>query len=108
MRINDQSIGIGEVVPPQGPQFLLAADIPHSEHYILVLNLLNIETYNMIKGVVSLNMRTNEAINVIGAKLEKKYSRLRLDPKGTKHKQTGNRFVPMVGTVERTSPMCSL
>jgi len=44
MRINDQSIGIGEVVPPQGPQFLLAADIPHSEHYILVLNLLNIET----------------------------------------------------------------
>ena len=55
MRINDQSIGIGEVVPPQGPQFLLAADIPHSEHYILVLNLLNIETYNMIKGMVSPN-----------------------------------------------------
>jgi len=43
MRINDQSIGIGEVVPPQGPQFLLATDIPHSENYILVLNLLNIE-----------------------------------------------------------------
>jgi hypothetical protein len=56
MRINDQSIGIGEVVPPQGPQFLLAANIPHSEHYILVLNLLNIETYSMIKGMVSLNM----------------------------------------------------
>ena len=72
MRINDQSICIGEVVPPQGPQFLLAADIPHSENYILVLNLLNIETYNMIEGMVSLNMRTNEAINVIGAKLEKK------------------------------------
>ena len=73
MGINDQSIGIGEVVPPQGPQFLLAADIPHSENYILVLNLLNIETYNMIKGMVSPNTWMNEAINTIAAKLEKKY-----------------------------------
>jgi hypothetical protein len=55
MRINDQSICVVEVVPPQGPQFLLATDVPHSKHYILVLNLLNIETCNMIIGMVYMN-----------------------------------------------------
>ena len=65
MRVNnDQSIGIVEVVPPQGPELLLATNIPHSEHYILVLNLLNIETYNMIKCMLSLNIRMNESISM--------------------------------------------
>jgi hypothetical protein len=39
-----QAIGIIEVMPPQGPQLLLAANIPHGKHHILVLNFLNIET----------------------------------------------------------------
>jgi hypothetical protein len=54
MIVNDQSIGVVEVVPPQGPQFLLAANIPYSEHYILVLNLLNIKTCNTKQSVRSL------------------------------------------------------
>jgi hypothetical protein len=54
MIVNDQSIGVVEVVPPQGPQFFLAANIPYSEHYILVLNLLNIKTCNTKQSVRSL------------------------------------------------------
>jgi hypothetical protein len=59
---NDQSISVVEVVPPQGPELLLATNIPHGEHYILVLNLLNIETYNVIKCMLSLNIWTDESI----------------------------------------------
>jgi hypothetical protein len=58
-------------VPPQGPELLLATNIPHSEHYILVLNLLNIETYNVIKCMLSLNIRMNKSISMAGAELDK-------------------------------------
>ena len=39
-----KSIGIVEVMPPQGPELFLATNIPNCEHHILVLNFLHIET----------------------------------------------------------------
>ena len=41
----DEPLGVLEVVAPQGPDFVLAAHVPHREADVLVLNRLNIESW---------------------------------------------------------------
>ena len=41
----DDTLGVLEVVPPQGADLVLATDIPHSEGDVLVLYRLNVETW---------------------------------------------------------------
>ena len=39
----NQAVGVGEVVAPQGPELLLASDVPDGEEDIFVLDLLDVE-----------------------------------------------------------------
>mmetsp|Transcript_11965 Transcript_11965/g.28384 ORF Transcript_11965/g.28384 Transcript_11965/m.28384 type:complete len:203 (+) Transcript_11965:73-681(+) len=41
----DEAVCVVEVVPPEGPQLLLATNVPHREGDVAVLHLLNIEPY---------------------------------------------------------------
>lgn len=41
----DDSLGVLEVMAPEGTDLILTTDIPHSERDILVLDSLNIEAY---------------------------------------------------------------
>ena len=40
----DESLGVLEVVPPQRPDLVLAAHVPHREADVLVLNSLHVKT----------------------------------------------------------------
>ncbi len=40
----NESLGVLEVVPPQGPNLVLTAHIPHGKADVLVLDSLHIET----------------------------------------------------------------
>ena len=40
----DETLGVLEVVAPQGTDLVLTSDIPHGERDVLVLNSLNVET----------------------------------------------------------------
>lgn len=46
--------GVGEVVPPQGPQLFLAAHVPYGKRDVLVLHRLHIESYNEVYSLITI------------------------------------------------------
>ncbi len=90
----DQAVCVVEVVAPQRPQLLLAAHVPDGEEHVLVLHLLHVEAC--------------AAGAPLGWRRAGRGSRAGAASDLSRGPRAGRIGAPMVGTVLKISPMCSL